>query len=91
MPGQDGRINVAILAVPEVTASALYGMFDLFSSPGRDWSFIVAGEAGAQLMFPYIVARERGKTPQDAVIDATLHVERALEGVEGQETRRQPV
>ena len=31
-------MNVAILAVPEVTASALYGMFDLFSSPGRDFS-----------------------------------------------------
>jgi transcriptional regulator GlxA family with amidase domain len=58
MPGQDGRINVAILAVPEVTASALFGMFDLFSSPGRDWSFIVAGEAGDQRMRPYIVARD---------------------------------
>ena len=57
MPGEDGRINVAILAVPEVTASALYGMFDLFSSPGRDWSFIVTGEAGEQRMYPYIVSR----------------------------------
>ena len=58
MPGQDGRINVAILAVPEVTASALFGMFDLFSSPGRDWSFIVAGKAGNQRMRPYIVAQD---------------------------------
>jgi transcriptional regulator GlxA family with amidase domain len=33
-------------------------MFDLFSSPGRDWPFIVAGVAGEPLMFPYIVARE---------------------------------
>lgn len=57
MPGQDGRINVAILAVPEVTASALFGMFDLFSSPGRDWRFIVDGTAGEQRMYPYIVAR----------------------------------
>ena len=60
MPGPNARINVAILAVPEVTASALYGMFDLFSSPGRDWPFIVAGVAGEQLMCPYIVARDRG-------------------------------
>lgn len=59
MTGQDGRINVAILAVPEVTASALFGMFDLFSSPGRDFSFITRGEAGAQRMYPYIVAREQ--------------------------------
>lgn len=51
------RVNVAILAVPEVTASALFGMFDLFSSPGRDWSFIVEGKAGDQRMYPYIVAR----------------------------------
>jgi hypothetical protein len=57
MPGQDGQINVAILAVPEVTASALYGMFDLFSSPGRDFPFIVSGEAGEQRMRPYVVAR----------------------------------
>ncbi|PZM17260.1 GlxA family transcriptional regulator [Rhizobium tubonense] len=54
---EDSRINVAILAVPEVTASALFGMFDLFSSPGRDWPFIVKGEAGEQRMRPYIVAR----------------------------------
>lgn len=58
MPSPDSRINVAILAVPEVTASALFGMFDLFSSPGRDWSFIVSGEAGHQRMRPYIVARD---------------------------------
>ena len=57
MRGQDNRINVAILAVPEVTASALFGMFDLFSSPGRDWSFIVTGQAGEQRMRPYVVAR----------------------------------
>ena len=50
--------NVAILAVPEDTASALFGMFDLFSSPGRDFSFITRGTAGEQLMRPYIVARE---------------------------------
>ncbi len=51
-------LNVAILAVPEDTASALFGMFDLFSSPGRDFSFITRGTAGEQLMRPYIVARE---------------------------------
>ncbi|TDQ08926.1 hypothetical protein [Phyllobacterium brassicacearum] len=63
MPASNSRINVAILAVPEVTASALYGMFDLFSSPGRDWSFIVTGEAGEQRMYPYIVARTKDGFP----------------------------
>ena len=57
---QNRKINVALLAVPEVTASALFGMFDLFSSPGRDWSFIVSGEAGEQRMHTYIVAQELG-------------------------------
>ena len=58
MPGHDGRINVAILAVPEVTASTLYGMFDLLSSPGRDFAFITTGLPGLQRMHPYVVARE---------------------------------
>lgn len=41
----------------EVAASALHGIFDLFSSAGRDWPFIVKGEAGDQRIHPYIVAR----------------------------------
>jgi transcriptional regulator GlxA family with amidase domain len=53
-------LKVAILAVPEVTASALFGMFDLFSSPGRDFSFITHGVAGEQKMRPCIVARSTG-------------------------------
>ena len=46
MVEQTGPLNVAILAVPEVTASALYGMFDLFSSPGRDFLFITQRSSG---------------------------------------------
>ena len=57
MSDAEGRIIVALLAVPEVTASALFGMFDVFSSPGRDWPFIVEGSAGPQKMLPCIVAR----------------------------------
>lgn len=52
-------INVAILALPEATASTVYGMFDLFSSPGRDFQFITKGVAGEPRMHPYIVARDR--------------------------------
>jgi transcriptional regulator GlxA family with amidase domain len=43
--------------VPEVTASTLFGMFDLFSAPGRDFRFITLGETGEQRMKPWIVAR----------------------------------
>lgn len=57
MAEQVTPVNVAILAVPEVTASALYGMVDLFSSPGRDFRFITQGVAGDQRMRPYVVAR----------------------------------
>ena len=52
MADQMTPLNVAILAVPEVTASALYGMVDLFSSPGRDFQFITRGTAGDQRMRP---------------------------------------
>ncbi len=51
-------LNVAILAVPEVTASALYSMYDLFASTGRDWGFITTGVPGRALMRPYIVANK---------------------------------
>lgn len=61
MPDSDGRINIALLAMPEVTASALFGMFDLFSAPGRDWSFIIDGAPGSQRMNPFIVAREKSE------------------------------
>jgi transcriptional regulator GlxA family with amidase domain len=58
MPLADRPLNVAILAVPEVTASTLFGMLDLFASAGRDWSFLLSGAAGEQRMSPYIVATE---------------------------------
>ncbi|AMY03942.1 helix-turn-helix domain-containing protein [Mesorhizobium sp. M7A.F.Ca.CA.001.09.2.1] len=56
MVEQIGPLNVAILAVPEATASTIYGMFDLFSSPGRDFLFITSGAAGTPRMRPYVVA-----------------------------------
>jgi transcriptional regulator GlxA family with amidase domain len=59
MKDRAGPLKVAIVGVPEVTASTLYGMFDLFSSPGRDFQFITTGEPGPQAMTPMIVARTR--------------------------------
>lgn len=57
MPGRaaDDRLVVAILAVPDVTASALYAMYDLFASAGRDWQFVTTGVAGTALIRPYLV------------------------------------
>ncbi len=59
MPDRSGKVNVAILAVPEVTASALYSMYDLFASAGRDWPFLTTGTAGERRMQPYVVAADR--------------------------------
>lgn len=52
--------TVAILAVPEASASVIYGMYDLFRSAGRDWNLIVEGAPGAELLRPLVVARESG-------------------------------
>jgi transcriptional regulator GlxA family with amidase domain len=60
MSAGSGPVNVAILAMPEVTASTLYGMYDLFASAGRDWSFLTKGTVGEARMRPYVVAREPG-------------------------------
>jgi transcriptional regulator GlxA family with amidase domain len=59
MPHTEEKVNVAILAVPEVTASALYGMYDLFASAGRDWSFLTKGVAGEARMRPYVVSAQQ--------------------------------
>ena len=42
MPFAAHPLNVAILAVPAVGASTLFGMVDLFSTAGRDWSLLLS-------------------------------------------------
>jgi transcriptional regulator GlxA family with amidase domain len=56
MPLAAHPLNVAILAVPEVAASTLFGMVDLFASAGRDWAFFLSGVEGEQRINPYVVA-----------------------------------
>jgi transcriptional regulator GlxA family with amidase domain len=50
------RPMLALLAAPEATASTLYGLFDLFSSAGRDWGVIQEGVAGEPLFRPVILS-----------------------------------
>jgi transcriptional regulator GlxA family with amidase domain len=50
--------HVAILALPECSASGIYGMFDLFMSAGRDWGMIVDGAPGEQVMQPIVVSAQ---------------------------------
>ncbi|MBB3329343.1 transcriptional regulator GlxA family with amidase domain [Halomonas campaniensis] len=50
--------TIALLAVPETTASTLYGMFDLFGAAGRDWELLVHGRHCPSLLHPCIVSRD---------------------------------
>lgn len=58
MSGADSTVEVAILAVPEATASTLYAMYDLFAGAGRDWAYITTGTPGPAPMRPYVVERD---------------------------------
>lgn len=54
---------IAILAVPETSASVLYGMYDLFRSAGRDWSMAIGGDEGPGVVRPVVVATREGSFP----------------------------
>ncbi len=76
MPQNTRPLNVALLAVPEVTGSTLYGMFDLFASAGRDWTFLTTGRVGTSAVRPCIVARD--KAPVAAFNGVTIMPHHAL-------------
>lgn len=52
--------TVALLAFPEVTASVLYGLNDMFHSAGRDWGLVVKRRPGVPLLRPVIAAAQAG-------------------------------
>lgn len=52
--------RIAILAIPDSSASVLYGMYDLFLSAGRDWQLIVEGRPGPKLIDTTIAATRPG-------------------------------
>ncbi len=51
-------VQIGILAMPQATASPIYGMQELLGSAGRDWSLLVEGEAGDPLIRAEIVSVE---------------------------------
>jgi len=53
-------LQVALLALPDASASTIFGMFDLFASVGRDWSLLTTGRPGRAAMQPAVLAREAG-------------------------------
>ena len=52
--------TVAILALPEASASVVFGMYDLFKSAGRDWTLMSTGSPGPGVLHPVIVASRAG-------------------------------
>src|SRR5262249_28380348 len=67
-------VEAAILAVPESTASVVYGMYDLFMSAGRDWNVIVEGKPGRTLIRPRIASRQGGPFQAANDVPITPHV-----------------
>lgn len=54
--------RIALLAIPEVAASTLYGMYDVLASAGRDWASLVEGKEGESVLDPRVVSF-RGSGP----------------------------
>ncbi len=48
--------RIALLAIPEVAASTLYGIYDLFSSAVRDWAGLIEGKEADSVLEPRVVA-----------------------------------
>lgn len=48
--------TVALLVFPEVTASVLFGLYDMFHSAGRDWGLVVNGRPGRTMLRAVIAA-----------------------------------
>ncbi|UYG09070.1 GlxA family transcriptional regulator [Halomonas sp. M4R1S46] len=57
-PETRGKATIALLAGPDVTASTLFGMYDIFGSAGRDWELLMHGRPGEPLLDPLIVSRD---------------------------------
>jgi hypothetical protein len=68
------RSKFAILAMPGVTASTVYGMCDLFASAVRDWSLLMDGQAGESKIEPFTVSAngERFQAGNGVWIEQTM-------------------
>lgn len=58
MTAETQTLQVAILAVPESSASTVYGMYDLLMATGVDWEWVMSGTPGQPLITPLIVTAE---------------------------------
>jgi hypothetical protein len=63
MSGHGKPPRIALLAIPDASASVIHGMDDLFAGAGRDWSLITTGRPSEPLLKPEIVATTAGDVP----------------------------
>jgi transcriptional regulator GlxA family with amidase domain len=65
------KLCVALLGVPESTASTLYGMYDVLESAGRDWSALIERRGGEPALKTLIVSAggERFRAPNGLAIE----------------------
>lgn len=54
-----GPVSVGLLALPETTPAALYGLYEIFSAVGVAWSELTGEAPDARRMEPKILARRR--------------------------------
>jgi len=54
----DAKLVVGVLALPESTASTLYGMHEILASAGRDWDLLITGRPGEPKIRPVIVSAD---------------------------------
>lgn len=76
----DEKIDIALLALPEVAASTLYGMLDIFASAGRDWGLLTGGEAGDPPLSPRVVSRH-GSQPLTIANEVRIMPDGGLDGI----------
>ncbi len=55
---EEKGLVAAIVAVPEATASTVYGMYDVFKSAGRDWSMLMGETPGPAKIQPFVVGAD---------------------------------
>ncbi|MCH8503497.1 MAG: helix-turn-helix domain-containing protein [Ectothiorhodospiraceae bacterium] len=59
MPAADNPLSISLLALPETTPSALYGLFEVLGAVGVAWTELTGEETGVRRFEPRIVSRCR--------------------------------
>ena len=66
-------VKIAILVIPECTASVVYGLYDLLLSTSRDWQMITEGKTGIEPIEVFLVARHADEVRISNDVKVTPH------------------